>query len=342
MRAITEGESILSKSPTTPKKKIKKDVSPKKEKKFKDPNAPHRPVNPFMLFLRQNRENKKIQHPDTPVPEITKLLAVDWMKLTDEDKKPYIEQAAKLKDKYHNDVAAYKASDAFKKFQQGIFLKKSKKGDKSKENAVGKEAEVPVKKKRGRPRKIRPGEEEDFTPTSTPKTKTVSKVVAKRGRPPLKNKKDSVQNQVPMTSNNIKIFTSEFLEHNKEKETELRKLRKLTMDFEEQNAILSKHVDNMKAAETKLTLEMTQMKERNEKVEQHLLRLKKEFVESFASLAIPGTKEYPTMETMEEYLDKLLTKMNQSKNAGSPNDPHQGIRDRIQDFVSKFAAVDAD
>ena len=50
----------------------------------------------------------------------------------------------------------------------------------------------------------------------------------------------------------IPIFTEEFLDHNKAREAELRQLRKQNTEYEEQNAILSKHIENMKAAIDKL------------------------------------------------------------------------------------------
>ncbi|KAK3797934.1 hypothetical protein RRG08_014012 [Elysia crispata] len=46
----------------------------------------------------------------------------------------------------------------------------------------------------------------------------------------------------------IPIFTEEFLDHNKARDAELRQLRKQTTELEEQNAILSKHTDNMRQA----------------------------------------------------------------------------------------------
>lgn len=39
----------------------------------------------------------------------------------------------------------------------------------------------------------------------------------------------------------IPIFTEEFLDHNKTRDAELRQLRKINTDYEQQNAILSKH-----------------------------------------------------------------------------------------------------
>ena len=50
----------------------------------------------------------------------------------------------------------------------------------------------------------------------------------------------------------IPIFTEEFLDHNKARELELKQLRKQTSEFEEQNAVLGKHIESMKSAISKL------------------------------------------------------------------------------------------
>jgi len=58
----------------------------------------------------------------------------------------------------------------------------------------------------------------------------------------------------------IPIFSEEFLEHNRSRENELKLLRKKATEFEEQNAILQKHVENMKSAITRMEIEEGQHK----------------------------------------------------------------------------------
>jgi len=306
------------------KTKEKDPDSPRKSKvKIRDQNAPHRPVNPFMLYLRLNRERSKTENPNTSTLEITKILAKEWVKLTDEEKQPYMKQAEDLKVKYREDLSNYKASDAFKAFEENRVTVKTE----DEENVT----ESPVKK-RGRPRKLKPWEIEEQQQQLAKKNKKI-------GRPPLQTKKDPLppSQSIPMIGD-LKVFTEEFLEENKVRETELRKLRRLTTDFEEQNAILSKHIDHMKSVEVRLAAEMAQMEQRNEVVEQHLLRLKKEFVESFASTPVPGTKEYPTLDNLDDYLDRMQKRLSQCKTG----DVDDGLRDRVKSFITKFASIDID
>ncbi|CAD7678998.1 unnamed protein product [Nyctereutes procyonoides] len=76
------------------------------KKKLKDPNAPKRPPSAFFLFCSEYRPKIKGEHPDLPIGDVAKKLGEMWKK------------AAKLKEKYEKDIAAYRAKgkpDAAKK-----------------------------------------------------------------------------------------------------------------------------------------------------------------------------------------------------------------------------------
>ncbi|ELU04681.1 hypothetical protein CAPTEDRAFT_155070 [Capitella teleta] len=103
----------------------------------------------------------------------------------------------------------------------------------------------------------------------------------------------------------IPIFTEDFLDHNKNRENELRQLRKQNTEFEEQNAILSKHIDNMKSAIDKLEVEMVQQRTSNVALQQHLDMLRATLSAHFASVPLPGSGEVPTLDTVDNYMAKL-------------------------------------
>ncbi|KAM3857791.1 high mobility group protein B2-like [Diretmus argenteus] len=98
-------------------------VPPKgtKAKREKDPNAPKRPLPVFFVFCSDHRAKIKAEHPALSLGEVSKKLGELWSKQGPKDKAPYEAKAAKLKEKYEKDVAAYKAkggpgkSDAGKK-----------------------------------------------------------------------------------------------------------------------------------------------------------------------------------------------------------------------------------
>lgn len=97
----------------------------KKGKKKKDPNAPKRPPSAFFVFCSEHRPKIKEEHPGISIGDIAKKLGEKWATLTPKEKAPYEAQAAKLKEKYEKEVAAYRArsgsgkSDAGKKSGPG-------------------------------------------------------------------------------------------------------------------------------------------------------------------------------------------------------------------------------
>ena len=86
----------------------------------------------------------------------------------------------------------------------------------------------------------------------------------------------------------IPIFTEEFLDHNKAREAELRQLRKSNTDYEQQNAILQKHIENMKAAVEKLEVETMQQRNNNVALQQHLDHMRATLTASFQNIPLPG------------------------------------------------------
>lgn len=107
----------------------------------------------------------------------------------------------------------------------------------------------------------------------------------------------------------LPIFTEEFLEHNRVREQALRSLRKQNTEYEEQNAILSKHIDNMKSAIEKLEVETVQQKNNNAALSQHLQHLRSSLMKSFVAIPIPGTNETPTPDTIDDYIVRLHAKL---------------------------------
>ena len=72
------------------------------------------------------------------------------------------------------------------------------------------------------------------------------------------------------------------------REGELRLLRKQTTELEEQNAILSKHIENVKQAIEKLEVESVQQRSTNMALQGHLDALRATLNSSFHSVPLPG------------------------------------------------------
>lgn len=117
------------------------------------------------------------------------------------------------------------------------------------------------------------------------------------------NEDNRVEDEVPCID--IPIFTEEFLNFNRARENELRQLRKSTTEYEEQNAILQKHIDNMKTAVEKLETEAVQQRNTNMSLQQHLQQVRQTLTMSFAGVPLPISNEVPTLNTIDSYMTKL-------------------------------------
>ncbi|KAK7055117.1 high mobility group box domain-containing protein, partial [Favolaschia claudopus] len=98
-----------------PKRKAEKADKPAKGRGKKDPNAPKRALSAYMFFSQDWRERIKNENPEASFGEVGKLLGAKWKELDDEEKKPYVEQAAKDKERAEDEKLAYEVRVAAKK-----------------------------------------------------------------------------------------------------------------------------------------------------------------------------------------------------------------------------------
>ncbi|PCH43010.1 hypothetical protein WOLCODRAFT_90097 [Wolfiporia cocos MD-104 SS10] len=78
-----------------------------KAKAKKDPKAPKRPLSAYMFFSQDWRERIKAENPDAGFGEIGKLLGAKWKELDESEKKPYVEQAARDKQRAEAEKTEY-------------------------------------------------------------------------------------------------------------------------------------------------------------------------------------------------------------------------------------------
>ncbi|XP_055532439.1 high mobility group protein 20A [Wyeomyia smithii] len=103
----------------------------------------------------------------------------------------------------------------------------------------------------------------------------------------------------------IPIFTDDFLEHNKLIDSELRILRKSNIDYEQQNSVLEKHVENMDNGIQKLENETKGLKNRNAMLQNHLQKLRSVLATALAGLPIGEEKKGATIENIDKYMSDL-------------------------------------
>lgn len=119
--------------------------------------------------------------------------------------------------------------------------------------------------------------------------------------------------QVQHKSTEIPIFTEQFLDHNRKIDSELRMLRKSNNDYEQQNAVLEKHVENMKNGITRITNETTHLDLENKRLQTYLDSLRSKLALAFASLSIPTEPTGANADNIDKYINDLYSmEINQS------------------------------
>jgi hypothetical protein len=106
VRELNSDKTIKELSELMSDKKVG-DKKEKKGKKIKDENAPKRPKNSYMFYCEKMRQTLKEENPDMNMIEITKLIGVEWKKLSDEEKNEFQDKASTDKKRYEEQNKSY-------------------------------------------------------------------------------------------------------------------------------------------------------------------------------------------------------------------------------------------
>jgi chromosome segregation ATPase len=89
------------------------------------------------------------------------------------------------------------------------------------------------------------------------------------------------------------------------RENELQRLRKTNTEFEEQNAILSKHIENMKKGIEKLENEAEEQQKEISTLEKHLHKLRHVLRKNFSGLSISGQEGVTSDLSVDGFVSRL-------------------------------------
>ncbi|KAL1131378.1 hypothetical protein AAG570_010995, partial [Ranatra chinensis] len=112
----------------------------KRKKALKDVTAPRQPLTGYVRFLNDRREQFRAENPNMPFAEITKVLAAEWSTLPQDQKQQYLTAAEQDRERYLQELAAYKQSDAYRIFSEQMARKKPK--DEADETNQGTENDI--------------------------------------------------------------------------------------------------------------------------------------------------------------------------------------------------------
>jgi len=82
--------------------------APKKRRTKKDPSAPKRPMSSFLYFAQSRRPSIQQENPESTYLNVMSLLGQEWQNLSKEERRPYVEEEAAERKKYHIAIAQWK------------------------------------------------------------------------------------------------------------------------------------------------------------------------------------------------------------------------------------------
>ncbi|XP_050063346.1 high mobility group protein 20A-like isoform X2 [Aphis gossypii] len=268
------------------KKVDKNNAKGKKRRKcLRDKTAPRPPHSGYIRFLNDRRDQFRSENPNLPFAEITKELAAEWNQLPADKKQHYLSAAEQERVKYVEELAAYRKTDAYKNFIQR----------KMKKNKVNTQIQEDQEFKK----------EKSSVDTKLKKDQELVKV---------KSSNDNIN-----TVYDIPIFTDEFLNFSKGRDSDLRYLRKTVTDQEQEVAVLDKHIENMKNGIVKLEANTEKLQAGCSKYEEHLIKLRPLLLNAFAGISFPDNIEPPTNETIDTFMVNLATTLTTA--TGTDTDP---------------------
>ncbi len=132
-------------------------VDKKNSKKNKDDSPKKSKVNGYQLYSKENRDNVIRSNPGISFGEVGKVLGAQWKALSEEEKKPYNDRAAEMR----NSSEPQQEEEKKEKKEKKATEKKEKKEKKEEEKEEKKEKKVAEKKEKKVTEKKDPGSFKD-------------------------------------------------------------------------------------------------------------------------------------------------------------------------------------
>jgi len=213
------------------------------------------------------------------------------------------------------EMADYKKSDAYKQFMKETSAAKMQRIEQAKQESHTEACNQPTKASTP-------------APTTTASNELAGLKESAESKPNMTWLQDNNQNQEKeqkVAGFDIPIFTEEFIEHSKQRETEMRQLRRELSELEAQNSVLDKHVESLAQTTTKLDQETEQAKQTNVLLQKNLDLFRQTMLHCFNQVPLPqnsttatttGAKVLPSPGNIDEYIARMYDVMNDAGTAG--------------------------
>jgi len=146
-----------------------------------------------------------------------------------------------------------------------------------------------------------------------------------------KNIDSTSHDQIPDDLNaDVPIFSKEFLELNRQRESELRRLRIESVRLEEEQVALENFISRLKKATEELETDVRQQRDLADKIRSQLDNYRRSLVQAFAHMPLPGTNIVPTSVTIDSYMNNIHKLVLET-----PGE-HQDFVAKVRDIVTKL------
>ncbi len=273
---------------STPNKSnsLNENSSPSAQKRRKkDPLAPKAPLNGYLVYFNEERADMRQKNPTMSFGELTKIIALKWRDLPAEEKQRFINEAELDKERYVKEMTDYKKSDSYKNY-----LKETSNAKMARNEEANLQFANAMK-----------GEKSDLNYLNSANSQQGSFI-------------QSLQHEVNVAGFDIPIFTEEFIQHSKNREHEMRQLRKEINELEQQNNVLHKHIENMKQSTSKIESDVEKYQNKNDKIHKNLDIFRQTILNCFGNLPLPNSQDYPSPSNIDDYIMNLYSIIQQNDN----------------------------
>eukprot|EP00049_Salpingoeca_infusionum_P002897 m.61122 g.61122 ORF g.61122 m.61122 type:complete len:432 (+) comp11847_c0_seq3:426-1721(+) len=287
--------SQIQQSPPPKKKRASK------KRKSRDPQKPKPPRSGYVRFLTERRVGVQQQHPELPLPEITRIVASLWREASEEEKRTYNSAAEQEKEKYRAEVKAWELQQQLQqqqRQQQGQQDEAAGAQDRTDSPlSMGShmDADSEKDKEKGSPASDAASVDGDLYCSLC--HQYFSSHHNKREHLNGKKHREMLQ-EYGAVGVRMKIFSDEFVQHNRARERQLRDLKK--------------ECSRLETDKIELLADMEKLKERHEKLEHDIVETQNlvdtlsqdvhQFTNAFLAAVQTQNLDAPTRQTVERYL----------------------------------------
>lgn len=254
------------------------------------------------------KESIRSDVPGKQLKDYIKLIGDEWNNLPTDQKSTFLEEAEEDKARYNRELEEFFTS------RPDILAEEIARNKMPRKNSLPPHAVpiiIPDKPKSvekakpvEKPAKVVEKAAVKVVETEKPKVPSTSSSCTSKSQTPESTVPPTPS--LPKFKGTINVFTDEFLDHNKCVDSELRTLRKSNTDYEMQNSILEKHVENMKMGVEKLHIDSSEIQEKNKLLETYLTALKEKLAKSLSDQG-----------ATTDNLEKILTDLQKTSSANT-------------------------